>query len=74
MAGSTTANVGKPWPPARRSEFVSEGQACVATDGPDAMRGLVERVIEHQSGGIARVRWSNGHVGRHRLTVLRRAP
>jgi hypothetical protein len=68
------SDVGKPFPPAKRGEYVAVGDTVVALDGPDAMRGVVKRVNLDRAVPQATVKWASGSTGRHTITTLRRVP
>ncbi len=65
-------NIGKPFPPAKRAEYVAVGDTVVATDGQNAMRGIVKRVNLDRAVPQATVEWARGYIGRHAITTLRK--
>ncbi len=66
-------NIGKPHAkPTDRRNWCTIGDTVTATDGPQAMKGTVERVALFHSIPVATVKWSNGSVGRHTITTLRK--
>ena len=55
--------------PTPRAEWVTVGDRCISQAG---MTGVVLKVIPIRSLVDVRVRWENGHVGRVRITAVRK--